>query len=214
MLAFIGKVRAADGVNYEESLFFVDVPATIDITTARAGNANEYPTPPRGLRIRRLTQTTASGVVRGTVEGDRIAYYAEDANGKKQIFIIASDGSDQDPDPAKRPVQATHFPDGAGPGVRWHPTGNAIACTYNGAIAVIRVQPGPRFGETKLLTPEDKTAPRAELVWSPDGALFAYTRAVPTFDANGNPVRTYAGKDCQQVFVLPFANANGDGICN
>jgi hypothetical protein len=212
MRGFIGKVRAADGVNYEESLFVVDVPANVDITTARAGNANEYPTPPKGLRIRRLTHTTASGVVRGTVEGDRIAYYANDAAGKKQIFIIASDGSDRDADSAKRPVQATHFLDGVGGGVRWHPTGNAIACHYNGAVAYICVQAGPHFGETKLLTPEDKDNPRNDLVWSPDGTIFAYTRVVPTFDANGKPVKTYADKDCQQIFALPFPDANGDGI--
>lgn len=205
MRAFIGKVRAADGVNYEESLFVVDVPANVDISTAHAGNANEYPMPPKGLRVRRLTHTTASGVVRGTVQGDRIAYYANDENGKKQIFIIASDGSDRDPDPAKRPVQATRFQDGAGPGVRWHPSGDVIACTYNGAIAVVDVRPGPHFGETKLLTPEDQTSPRSELVWSPDGKLFAYVRPVPTFDANGRPVKTYANKDCQQVFVLPYS---------
>jgi len=203
MRAFIGKVRAANGIDYEESLFVVDVPADIDIATARAGSASEYPTPPTGLRVRRLTHTNAAGVVRGTVQGDRIAYYAEDANGKKQIFVIASDGSDQDADPAKRPVQLTHFPDGAGPGVRWHPSGDAIACTYNGAIAVVCAKPGPHLGETALLTPEDNSAPRAELVWSPDGALFAYVRAVPTYDADGNRVKTYAGKDCQQIFVMP-----------
>ncbi|MDZ4857955.1 MAG: DUF3748 domain-containing protein, partial [Candidatus Hydrogenedentes bacterium] len=94
MRAFIGKVRAADGVNYEESLFVVDVPAKVNITTAKAGNANEYPTPPKGVTVRRLTHTFATGVVRGTVQGDRIAYYANDDKGTKQIFVIASDGSD------------------------------------------------------------------------------------------------------------------------
>lgn len=212
MRAFIGKARAANGVDYEESLYVVDVPANIDITTAKAGNAAEYPTPPRGLRIRRLTQTTASGVARGTIEGDRIAYYANDENGKKQIFIIASDGSDQDADPGKRPVQATHQPDGVQGGLRWHPSGNSIAYHYNGAVAVTCVQPGPRFGETKLLTPEDKDNPRNDLVWSQDGSLFAYSREVPSFDGDGKPVKTYAGKECQQIFVLPFPDANKDGI--
>ncbi|NUM56892.1 MAG: DUF3748 domain-containing protein [Candidatus Hydrogenedentes bacterium] len=214
MRAFIGKVRAANGVDYEESLFVVDVPAAIDITTAKAGSKSEYPTPPAGLRIRRLTQTNASGVARGTLEGDRIAYYANDANGTKQIFIIASDGSDQDTDPAKRPMQATHCPDGVSGGVRWHPSGNSIAYHTNGAVAVTCVKPGPRFGETKLLTPEDPDNPRADLVWSPDGSLFAYSRAVPSFDSDGKPVKTYAGKDCAQIFVLPFPDADGDGVCD
>ncbi len=205
MRAFIGKVRAADGVGYEESLFVVDVPATVDITTAKAGSANEYPTPPKGLTVRRLTHTLAVGVVRGTVQGDRIAYYADDANGKKQIFIIASDGSDKDPDPKKRPIQLTHFEDGAGPGVRWHPSGDALAVTTNGAIAVICTKPGDDFGKSKLLTGEDTVSPRLELVWSPDGTQFAYVRAVPTKDADGKPYQTYAKKDPQQIFVLPYA---------
>lgn len=212
--AFIGKVRAADGVGYEESLFVVDVPADVDIATAKAGNATEYPSPPKGVRIRRLTHTTAYGIVRGTIQGDRIAYYADDERGVKQVFIIAADGSDKDPDPSKRPVQATRFPDGAGACVRWHPSGNSIACIYKGAIAVTCVQPGPRFGETKLLTPEDTSAPRAELVWSPDGSTFAYVRAIPTFDSYGKRVKTYADKDCQQIFVLPFPDHDGDGICD
>lgn len=214
MRAFIGKVRAANGTDYEESLFVVDVPATIDITTARAGNKSEYPTPPKGLRIRRLTHTPASGTVRGTLEGDRIAYYATDENGKKQIFVIASDGSDQDPDPAKRPVQATHCAEGVEGGVRWHPSGNSIAYHTNGAVAVTCVQPGPRFGETRLLTPESKDNPRADLVWSPDGSLFACTRAVPSYGTDGKLVKTYSGKDCQQIFVLPFPDGNGDGIAD
>ncbi|MCP4641656.1 MAG: DUF3748 domain-containing protein, partial [bacterium] len=146
MRAFIGTVRAADGVSYEESLFVVDVPAAVDVTTADSGSATRYPSPPKGLTVRRLTHSWASGIVRGTVEGDRIAYYAYAPDGTTQIFIIPSDGSDRHEDPAKRPVQATHFPEGAGPGVRWHPTGNSIACISNNAVAVTCVKPGKDFG--------------------------------------------------------------------
>lgn len=214
MRAFIGKVRAANGIDYEESLFVVDVPADVDITSAKAGSATEYPTPPKGIRVRRLTHTPAEGIVRGTVQGDRIAYYAKDGNGVKQIFVIASDGSDRSEDPAKRPIQATRLPSDAGACVRWHPTGNSIAYIYNGAIAVTCVKAGPRFGETVLLTQEDPANPRTELCWSPDGTLFAYCRAVPTYGVEGNRVKTYADRDCQQIFVLPFPDLDGDGICD
>jgi len=213
MRAFIGKVRAEDGVAYEESRFVVDVPASVDITTADSGSASRYPSPPKGLTVRRLTHSHAEGVVRGTVQGDRIAYYGKAQDGTTQIFIISSHGSDQDPDPANRPIQATQLPGGAGPGLRWHPSGNSIACTSNGGIVVTCVAPGPRFGESTFLTPQGD-APRTELVWSQDGAVFAYVKAAPSYDAKNQRVKTYAGKDCQQVYVLPFPDADGDGIAD
>ena len=89
MRAFIGKVREPDG-SYQESLFVVDVPADVDITTADSGSATRFPSPPKGVNIRRLTHTKAEGIVRGTVEGDRIAYYAPVADGTTQVFIVPS----------------------------------------------------------------------------------------------------------------------------
>ncbi|HRK36614.1 MAG TPA: hypothetical protein PLJ47_18600, partial [Candidatus Hydrogenedentes bacterium] len=80
-----------------------------------------------------------------------------------------------------------------------------LAVTTNGAIAVICTKPGDDFGKSKLLTGEDTVSPRLELVWSPDGTQFAYVRAVPTKDADGKPYQTYAKKDPQQIFVLPYA---------
>src|SRR5215831_9355554 len=98
MRAFIGKVREADGT-YQESLFIVDIPAEVDITTADSGSSRRFPTPPRGVKIRRLTHSRAEGIVRGTSAGDRIAYYAQATDGTRQIFTIPSGGSDQATDP-------------------------------------------------------------------------------------------------------------------
>ncbi|HOD51357.1 MAG TPA: DUF3748 domain-containing protein [Candidatus Hydrogenedentes bacterium] len=212
MRAFIGKVRESDG-SYQESLFAVDVPDGIDVTTADSGAANRYPSPPKGLQLRRLTHTWAGGTVRGTLEGDRIAYYAKADDGTTQIFIIPSDGSDQSGDPAKRPVQATYFPDGAVSGVRWHPSGNSIACIAGGGVAITCVRPGPAFGKSTFLTPQGD-AQRIDLVWSPNGALLAFTKAVPTTDKNGNPAKSYDGSDFSQVFTIEFPDANGDGIAD
>ncbi len=213
MRGFIGKVREEDG-SYTESLFVVDVPADLDVTTADAGSATRYPRPPEGLRIRRLTHTPASGIVRGTVQGDRIAYYAEAEDGTKQVFIIPSDGSDRDPDPAKRPVQATRIPGGVSGGVRWHPSGNSIVCAADGGIAATCVKPGPRFGESKFLTPHGAGSERFDPVFSPDGKTIAYNRAVPTQDASGKPVQTYNGQDFVQIFLVDFPDADGDGIAD
>ncbi|MCP4644831.1 MAG: DUF3748 domain-containing protein [bacterium] len=204
MRAFIGKVRKDDGVEYEESLFVVDVPRSVDIATAKAGSAKEYPTPPKGLRIRRLTHDWASGIVRGTQDGQRIAYYAHAADGSTQIFIVPSDGSDRDPDPAKRPVQATSLPGGAGPGLRWHPSGDYIACISSGAVVATCVKQGPDFGKSEFLTAQGEEDERFALVWSHDGALLAYNKAVPSYDQDGMHARSYSDADFHQIFVVPF----------
>jgi hypothetical protein len=214
MRAFIGMVRAANGVDYEQSLFVVDIPENVDITTADAGSASRYPSPPKGVTIRRLTQGFADGIVRGTSDGGRIAYYSKAADGTTQVFIIASDGSDKDPNPAKRPIQATHFPKGAEPGVRWHPSGNTIFCTSQGAIAATCVKPGPLFGKSVFLTPEGGPLERFAMVCSPDGSLLAYNKFVPATDAQGNPLKTYNNLDFAQIFTASFPDADGDGIAD
>jgi len=212
MRAFIGEVMNDDGKTFEESLFVIDVPADVDITTADPGSATRYPGTPKGVGIRRVTHGWAGGTVRGTVEGDRIAYYGLAEDESVQVFIIPSDGSDQDPDPAKRPVQATHFPEEAGAGLRWHPSGNSIACISNNGVAVTCVQPGPRFGETVFLTEEGDAPERSQLVWSPDGKTLAFVKRIPTFDATRRRLRCYDGQDFAQIFVVDFPDADGDGV--
>jgi hypothetical protein len=203
MRAFIGKVRNPDGVTYEESLFVVDVPADMDITTGDSGSAARFPSPPKGVRVRRLTHAWAGGTVRGTVDGRRIAYYGHASDGSTQVFTIASDGSDESPDPTKHPIQVTHLPKGAGPGLRWHPSGDWILCTSGNAVIAARTTDRD-FGKTVLLTSEEGPA-RNELVVSPDGAMLAFTKPVPTLDANGKPVKTCTGADLSQIFLMNFA---------
>lgn len=93
MRAFIGRVRNDDGETYTQSLYIADVPLSIDITTADSGTATRYPAPPEGITIRRLTTDWAEGIVRGSIDGNQIAYYAKDANNLSQIFVIPADGS-------------------------------------------------------------------------------------------------------------------------
>jgi len=205
MRAFIGKVRNPDGVTYEESLFVVDVPADVDITTADSGSAMRFPSPPKGVRVRRLTHAWAGGTVRGSADGRRIAHYGHASDGSTQVFIIASDGSDESPDPTKRPIQVTHLPKGAGPGLRWRPGGDWLFCTSNNAV-VAALATGNGFGRTVLLTPEVGPA-RNELVVSPDGTMLAFTKPVPTLDENGKLAKTCTGADLSQIFVLNFAKA-------
>ncbi|HUW59678.1 MAG TPA: DUF3748 domain-containing protein [Candidatus Bathyarchaeia archaeon] len=204
MRAFIGKVRNDDGMTYTESLFVADVPLDVDITTADAGAADRYPSPPKGITIRRLTHTMAEGVIRGAPDGSRIAYYAKDEDGSKQVFVIASDGSDRDRDPAKRPVQVTRLPGGVTSGLRWHPSADYVLCISNGGVAVTCAKPGPEFGVTKFITPQNDGPARIDLVVSLDGKQLAFTKQVPTKDAAGNLKRNYAGLDFAQIFVMDF----------
>jgi hypothetical protein len=212
MRAFVGTIRNEDGVTYEDSLFVADIPDSVDITSADSGAATRYPAPPRGVTIRRLTHDWACGVVRGAPDGTRIAYYAKDAQGLTQIFMIAADGSDRAEDPAKRPVQATFLPRGTDNGLRWHPSGNSIYCISDNAIVTTCVVPGARFGESVYLTPRVDMPKRYALAVSPDGRTLAYNKQVPTVDKEGKPARNYADLDFSQIFLMDCPDQEGDGI--
>lgn len=214
MRAFIGKVREADG-SYTNSLFVAGIPEDVDVTTARAGTREQYPSPPKGVTIRRLTHTEAGGIVRGSPDGTRIAYFAKAPDGSQQVFVIPALGSDRDPDPALRPVQATRLERGATAGLRWHPSGRSIAVISGGALAVVCVQPGRRFGAAHFLTAAGPAAAPVEApVWSPDGAFLAFNRRVPTFDAEGRPVKDAAGGDFRQIFLVDFPDRDRNGIAD
>ncbi len=202
MRAFIGVVRDEDGEGYQESLFVVDIPLDTDITTADSGGADRFPTPPEGVYIRRLTHDWAGGIVRGSPDGNRIAYYGKDDDGLSQVFIIPADGSDRHTDAAKRPIQATFLPGGTEAGLRWHPGGNHILCVSEGGLALVGVAPGEGFGRAHFLTPRNDGIERYAPVISPDGGLAAYNRTAPVTDEDGARLYNYAGRDFSQIFVV------------
>jgi len=200
--AFIGWVRNADSVTYEQSLFVVDVPLDVDITTADAGSAQRYPRPPQGVSIRRLTHTYAAGTAYSSPDGKRIAYFRRDAQGTTQVFVIPENGSDRASDPQLRPVQLTRLPNLRANSLRWHPSGDGLSVVSNGGIAVVCARPGANFGRAVFLTAANDGQDRHEAVWSPDGRVLAFNKSVPTRDANGNPALNYVGKDFTQIFTL------------
>ena len=202
MRAFIGKVRNADGITYEESLFVADVPLEVDITSADSGSATRYPVPPKGVTLRRLTHSWAAGIVRGAPDGSQIAYYGKDKFGRSQIFLIDAHGSDEEQSPRLRPRQATFFEHGTEAGLRWHPDGKSILCISDNGIAMTCVQEGPFFGKSVFLTPKGDGKDRHAPVFSPDGRSIAYNRTTETFDQEGRCVKNYAGKDLVQIFML------------
>jgi hypothetical protein len=203
--AFIGKVRAADGEGYEQSLFVVEIPADVDITSADSGSPTRFPKPPEGIRIRRVTKSYAEGIVRCHAPTKRIAYYSGPEEGPKQIYIVPADGAEHHPDPSMRPIQTTHCENGVTGGVRWHPSGDSIAYIADNAVAVTRIKPGEDFGKTTFLTPRNDDPERLSLVWSHDGKILAYNKRVPTPNQDGEIAKTYDNQDFLQIFCVDYS---------
>lgn len=189
MRAFIGRVRNDDGETYTQSLYIADVPLSIDITTADSGTATRYPAPPEGITIRRLTTDWAEGIVRGSIDGNQIAYYAKDANNLSQIFVIPADGSTP-------PKQVTQLPHGTDSGLRWHPSGQSVLCISNNGIVTTSIEE-ETFGQSQFLTDQGQGTPRTKLAISWDGKTLAYNRPV------ASPEKNYVGEDHVQIFILP-----------
>jgi hypothetical protein len=207
MRAFIGKVRNDDGKTYEQSLFVADIPVEIDITTADSGSASRFPSPPNGIKIRRLTNSWAEGIVRGSSDGKWIAYYGKSKDGTTQVFLIHAEGEDE-------PKQVTNFPEGTSHGLRWHPSGQSIFTMSKNGVVAVCVSPGELFGNATFLTDQGIGPERTKLAISWDGKMLAFNRPVPMRNEDGAPIKNYAGEDHLQIFVLPFPDKNGNGIAD
>ena len=191
MRAFIGKVRSENGVDYETALFVADVPEDVDVTSAYSGDKDNYPKPPEGVKIRRLTYGLAvHGIVRGAPNGRKIAFLAEDKNGIKQVFIIDSRSTEANLNAETNFRQVSRFSSDASC-IRWHPSGNCVFAVINGNIVALYTVENEKFGTTLWLTNDDKE--RTELVVSNNGNRLAYNVLVP--DNTGT--RLY-----KQIFVL------------
>jgi len=190
MRAFIGKVRAENGVDYYSDLFVADIPLDIKITSAKAGTKTEYPIPAKGISIRRLTNgLNAKGTVRGSFDGSKIVFTAEDENRVTQVFVIRADGTQQ------KPKIISQFTENASD-VRWHPNDEMIFCISGGNIFSINLD---NTKTTKLINDINI---REHLVVSHDGNLLAYVIATPTKDENDKIVKDVSGNDFRQIFVL------------
>ena len=202
--AFIGKVRAENGVDFETSLFVAEIPASVDITSAYSGDTNTYPEPPKGIRIKRLTHSSSDeGIVRGSYSGKQIAYLSKDKKGILQVFVIPSNGSDKADDPKKRPKQVTNYTVDAS-NVRWHPFDQWLFSVSDGKVYASYIGSSEDFGKSILLTPDDLN--REALVVSPDGKRLAYNVDLPSatesriIDGEQNTIY-------KQIFVLELHDA-------
>lgn len=191
MRAFIGKVRAENGIDYTTDLFVADIPEGTKITTVNSGDKDHYPEPPEGIKIRRLTHAgNVEGIVRGSFDGQKIAYLSEDNKGILQVFVIDANGSDLSEDENKQPKQLSHFTSDTG-AVRWHPNKNWVFAISGGNVAALCAEPGNNFGKTVMLTNDDQQ--RNALVVSHEGNTLAYVIYTK---------RNSGDKIFKQIFVL------------
>ena len=198
--AFIAKIRAENGVDYENDLCVAEIPDKVEISQARAGSVTEYPEPPPGIRTHRLTHNgSVSGIVRGSPDGGRIAFFAKDKHGIMQIFVIATDGSDLAGSESKRPYQVTSLAQHAF-AMRWHPSGNWLLFISAGNIYAADVGESEKFGKAFQLTSDQLY--RSQLAVSPDGTQAAYNIRIPTKDETGKKVTDAQGRNFAQIFVM------------
>ena len=194
MRAFIGKVRAQNGIDYENDLFVAELPADIDMTTSCSGTQDQYPAPPEGITIRRLTYgMNVSGIVRGSSDGGQIAFAAHDDDGIEQLYIIKAVGADQ------QPTKVTSFTSSVS-SIRWHPSDEWVFCITDGNVFVIYVGTNRKIGTTIQLS--DDRLGRDQLVVSQDGNMLATIVPVPTHDRSGTLVKDASGNDFRQIFVM------------
>ncbi len=231
MRGFIGKVRAANGVDYHHDLFVAEIPKDLDITTADPGSRERYPEPPEGISVRRLTHgMEVTGIVRGSGDGSMIAFTARNGNEPDQLYIIKADGSEA------LPHCLTHH-DAPVFAQRWHPSEARIFYISGGHIFTTRagdaltVGNGTQSGSSGALSGSSAPAgigtqashgglagdgpttgntvrlteqarDREQLVVSPDGNRLAYTIRVPTCDRTGHLRKDATGNDFRQIFIM------------
>lgn len=198
--AFVARIRSENGVDYDQDLCVAEIPDSVDVSTANAGTADTYPKPPKGIVIHRLTYNgKVSGIVRGSYDGKQIAYFKEDENSIKQVFLIEADGSDRAEEEARKPGQITHFTSDA-IYVRWHPSNDWLFCINEGNVIAVYVNRDENFGQTFRLT--NDTRIRSQLVVSADGKQLAYDIRTETKDENGNIITDVEEKNFMQIFIL------------
>jgi hypothetical protein len=175
-------------------VFVVDVPDDITVPGPLGpleGTATDYPKPPRGALVRRLTRTAAapdralrgvSGHLRASGDGRWIAYIGKAERGghiEDQVFVVS-------------PVtgegrQVSHLPGGVGSFVRFSPDSRYVAgCGADGSLITWRTE-SSHWGEAIRRTPANPHPP-LNVVISPDSRLIAYNREI---------------EGVHQIFVLP-----------
>ncbi|HEX2477204.1 MAG TPA: DUF3748 domain-containing protein [Lacipirellulaceae bacterium] len=191
-IAFQGHVRTTSGATISE-VFIVDLPdhLTAPGEAQLEGTEKTRPSPPRGVKQRRLTYTEGRKYpglqgprhwLRSAPDGARIAFLMRDDAGIVQIWTISPNGGEL--------RQLTHNAFDVASAFSWNPDGRSIAYMADNSVFISDTESGDATRLTGRA--DDASAPRPEAcVFSPDGKRIAYVRPV---ENNG---RTY-----NQVFVV------------
>lgn len=183
-LAFIGDTLSASGEKLPE-VFVVDLPEA-DEGYQRAGasplqgTATTLPSPPEGVRQRRLTFTAEQafpGValqprhwLRASPDGSAIAFLMKDEHGVVQLWTISPNGGE--------PRQISRTQTGIQSAFSWHPAGHSIALVCDNSVMTLNVE----SGEMRRLTERSENAPCGDaVVFSPDGKKVAFMRQLGEF---------------------------------
>lgn len=193
--AFRGLVTPGSGGPPVADVFVVSVPPDImqpGPLGPLQGASDQYPSPPRGAEVRRLTYTAheAESAMRGVT-----GHLRSPADGRWVAFIapVKAGGSSERQVHAVSPhtgrvevISAT--PGGVVGDPRYSPDGRVIiACKADGSVWAFGA-PGAAQGAGSLCAPPG-VAPAVNVVVSPDSTLIAYNR-----DIDG----------VRQVFVAPI----------
>ncbi len=176
-LAFQGTVVTNRGESISE-VFIADLPE--DLTLAGlgplAGTIADRPSPPKGVKQRRLTFTADRkfpGIqgprhwLRSSPDGSRIAFLMKDDNGIVQLWTVASsDGSVR---------QLTHNPSDIASSFTWSPDGRNIAHVMDNSVFRTDAATGDCERVTARASDETRPLPEA-CVYSPDGSKIAFMR--------------------------------------
>lgn len=184
--AFRGLVAITESGSlvFVSEVFVVDVPDDLTVPGSLGpleGTTTDYPKPPRGANLRRLTYTAqarspflrgVSGHLRAGGDGDWVAYVGKTehaGNVEKQAFAVSTMTGET--------RQLSHLPDGVTDFLRFSPDSSYVAAAAADG-SVLRISAEEKtWGETIRLT-LPHPCPAANLVISPDSGLVAYNREI------------------------------------
>ncbi|EMI58085.1 DUF3748 domain-containing protein [Rhodopirellula sallentina] len=190
-IAFLGDCITGDGQPITE-LFIVDLPRDLTLPGdgPLQGTESTRPSPPAGIRQRRLTHTSDRkfpGVFgvrhwpRSSPDGERIAFLMRDDRGVSQLWLVSPRGGPpQQLTDSSPPIQSAFT---------FRSDGKRIACVIDSRVCEVDTQ----TGEIQPLTPAvpDETAPLSlACVYNPSGTQIAFLRRVPTPNGPRNHIFT------------------------
>lgn len=169
---------------YYSEVFLVDVPDDITIPGPLGplqGIDLDYPKPPKGATVRRLTRTVEaadprirgiSGYLRASGDGRWIVYAGkviDDGRTVDQLFVVSPESG--------RIRRLSHLPIGVIGDPRFSPDSRYVAAACpDGSVWVVSAEEAT-WGVAKQVSTANKQL-ASRLVISPDGTLLAYDRTV------------------------------------